>query len=295
MNLRVDLRKAPLASGVFAVCGEQGVGKTSFVAGLFRADYQRWRKWRTEQGQILANTYYQANGIRLQVSDHLYFSSIEICLDKRRGIYTHDIDIQRLGLPNDKYRVQYLPRGSVVFIQEADILLFCRDYKSLNRFLINLLKFVRHNLITLIFDCQAFDALDAAVRRLIVGIYYITESYTKRFFIFWKPRTWKFIYIRNQLNDVVKELASVGVKINISVVEGGRFRLFGGNIFGCYDSFSGVRYFLKGIENVGYEYRRTSRGDYTVAGINEFVEQHPLERPEYMDNERKKVEKNQRE
>jgi len=287
VNLRTDLRKAPLSSGVFAVCGPQGVGKTSFVAALLRTDYRKWRKWRTEQGQILASMYYQATGIRLQVSDHLYFSSTEICLDRRRGIYTHDVDIQRLGLPNDDYGVQYLPRGSVVFVQEADILLFCRDYASLSRYLINLLKFVRHNLITLIFDCQAFDALDAAVRRLIVGIYYITESYTKRFFLFWKPRTWRFIYIQNQLNSVVKELAQVGVKINISVVEGGRFRLFGGNVFDCYDSFSGVRYFLKGIENVGYEYRRASRDDFTIAGIDEFVAQHPLVRPDEMVNRRR--------
>ncbi len=282
MNLKKDLKNIPLPSGVFAICGSQGVGKTSFAAALLRSDYKRWRKWRTEQGQALANLYYQSNGIRLNVSEHLYFSSTEICLDRRRGIYTHDIDIQRLGLPNEKYSVQYLPRGSVVFIQEADILLFCRDYKSLNGFLINLLKFVRHNLITLIFDCQAFDALDAAVRRLIVGIYYITDSYNKRFFLFWKPRTWRFIYIRNQLNDVVKELAQIGVKINVSVAEGGRFRLFGDNVFNCFDSYSGVRYFLAGIENVGYEYRRTSRGDYSVDGINEFVAQHPLERPESM-------------
>lgn len=200
-------------------------------------------------------------------------------LNKRRKLYTHYVDVQRLGLPNPDFKVQYLPRGSVVYIQEADVLMFCRDYQSLNEYLINLLKYVRHNLLTIIFDCQVDSALDKAVRRLTVGIYHIEESYDGRLLLFWKVRKWKFIYVHNQLNDVVKELASVGVKINVSVVERGRYRTFG-NIFERYNSFSGVPYFLHGIEKVGYEYLPFSKETYKIADINAFVAAHPLIRPE---------------
>lgn len=290
MNLTKITRKEPLPSGFFVVSGEQGVGKTSFCTALLYSDYKKWSKWRTEEGKALANEYYQDNKIKLSVSDRLYFSSVKILLNKRKRLYTHYVDVQRLGLPNPDFKVQYLPRGSVVYIQEADILLFCRDFQELNAYLINLLKYVRHNLLTIIFDCQAFGALDKAVRRLAVGIYYMEKSYDSRFFIFWKQRKWKFYYIRNQLNEVVKELATVGIKIKVNVVERGRFRALG-NVFERYNSFSGVRYFLHGIEKVGYEYRDYPSETYTVEDINEFVTAHPLVRPEDM---KKKKGKNQK-
>jgi len=287
MNLTKEIKESPLPSGVFVVRGPQGVGKTSFCAAILCGDYKNWRKWRTQQGQSLADEYYQSNKVRLQISDRLYFTSIKILLDKRRKLYTHYIDVQRLGLPNPDYPVQYLPRGSVVYIQEADVLLFCRDYQSLNDYLINLLKYVRHNLLTIIFDCQVDSALDKAVRRLTVGLYHIEESYDKRYFLFWKRRFWRFIYIKNQLNEAVKELATVGVKINLSVVERGRLR-YKGNIFERYNSFSGVPYFLNGIDKVGYEYLPFPNETYRIEDINSFLALHPLERPEIMKKKKSK-------
>ena len=281
MNLTTGIRKEPLPSGVYVVRGPQGVGKTSFCAALLRADYKKWRKYRTEEGESLASQYYADNKIRLHISDRLYFSNIKILLNKRRRLYTHYVDVQRLGLPNPDFDVQYLPRGSVVYIQEADVLMFCRDFQELNAYLINLLKYVRHNLLTVIFDCQVDSALDKAVRRLTVGIYHIEKSFDSRLFFFWKTRKWRFIYIHNQLNDVVKELATVGVKIKLSVVERGRFRALG-NIFDCYNSFSGVPYFLNGIEKVGYVYKEYPPEGFAVADIAKFIDAHPLIRPEEM-------------
>ena len=286
MNLNRKIRKEPLPSGLFVVRGPQGVGKTSLCAALLSADYKKWTKWRTEQGQALANSYYQDNRIKLKISDRLYFSNIKIMLNKRKRLYTHYVDIQRLGLPNPDFKVQYLPRGSVVFMQEADILLFCRDYQELNTYLINLMKYVRHNLLTVLLDCQVDSAIDKAVRRLTVGVYHIETSYDTRFFLFWKVRKWKFIYIHNQLNDVIKELAAVGVKIKISVVERGRFRFFG-NVFERFNSFSGVLYFLHGIEKVGYEYLDYPRETFSVRDIENFVKMHPLTRPEDMKRKKK--------
>ena len=286
MNLTRTIRKEPLPSGVYVVRGPQGVGKTSFCTAMLCADYKKWTKWRTEQGKSLAASYYQDNRIKLNISDRLYFSNIKILLNKRKRLYTHYVDVQRLGLPNPDFKVQYLPRGSVVYIQEADVLLFCRDYQSLNSYLINLLKYVRHNLLTVLFDCQVDSALDKAVRRLTVGIYHIEKSYDGRFFLFWKVRRWRFLYIQNQLNDVVKELATVGIKIKLSVVERGKFRVFG-NIFERYNSFSGVPYFLHGIEKVGYEYLEYPNESFRIDDINAFCDFHPLERPEIMEKKKK--------
>ena len=286
MNVAIDLLFEPLPSGVFVVRGQQGVGKTSFCAALLKADFRRWTKWRSQQAKELADKYAAKNKVKLEISRRLYFTNIKILLDKKRKLYTHYVDVQRLGLPNPDFEVQYLPRGSVVYIQEADVLLFCRDYQSLNVYLINLLKYVRHNLLTVIFDCQVDSALDAAVRRLTVGIYHIEESKDARFFFFWKIRKWKFIYIHNQLNEVVKELASVGVKIKVSVVKRGRFFCFG-NIFDHYNSFSGVPYFLHGIEKVGYKYLPHPVESLSINDINKFVEVHPLTRPDDMKRKKK--------
>lgn len=287
MNLNFKIRQEPLPSGVFVVRGPQGVGKTSFCAALLSADYKRWTKYRTEEGKKLARDYYKDNNIKLNISDRLYFSNIKILLNKKKKLYTHYIDVQRLGLPNPDFEVQYLPRGSVVYIQEADVLMFCRDYQELNAYLINLLKYVRHNLLTVIFDCQVDSALDKAVRRLTVGIYHIEKSYDGRFFLFWRVRRWKFIYIHNQLNDVVKELATVGIKIKLSVVQRGRFRCFG-NIFERYNSFSGVPYFLNGIEKVNYVYKEFPKETFSIKDVGEFIQAHPLIRPDEMKKQKKK-------
>ena len=155
MNLAKELKKSPLPPGVYVVRGPQGVGKTSFCTALLCADYKKWAKYRTSQGKWLADIYYKSNKVRLDISDRLYFSNIKILLNKKKNLTTHYVDVQRLGLPNGDFEVQYLPRGSVVYIQEADVLLFCRDFATLNTYLINLLKYVRHNLLTVIFDCPS--------------------------------------------------------------------------------------------------------------------------------------------
>ncbi len=279
MNLTKMLKSAPLPSGFYAICGEQGAGKTSLAAALFKEDYRRHRKVRKEMAIDLARRFYADSGIRLEISDTLYFSNNKIILDKRKGVETWEVDLQRLGLPNDGFEVQYLPRGSAVFIQEADILAFCRDWETLNNYLINLIKFVRHNLITLIFDMQVGGALDKALRRLLVGMYYVVKSGVGWFMIFWKRQKWKFLYIRNQLNAVVKELSTLGVNVKIKVAEWGRFRIWG-DVFDRYNSFSGEAYFLYGIEKVGYVYKRHSDGDLSVEGIKAYCKAHPLERPD---------------
>lgn len=287
MNINKDLKKEPFPSGVFVFAGEQGAGKTSLGAALFCEDYKKWRKERRTKAEELAQRFYADSGVKLDISDRVYFSNVEFVLNKRHKLSTHYVDVQRLGLPNPDYQVQYLPRGSMVYIQEGDILLFCQDNKTLSKYLIDLCKYVRHMGLTVIIDCQVFGRIDKSIRSLSMGIYYITESYDSRFFFFWKRRKWKFFYIRNQLNEVVKELATVGVHIKVSVVEKGKFK-FRGNIFERYDSFSAEAYFLDGIEKVGYEYLEYPKKSLSLEAIKEYIEAHPLERPEIMERKTKK-------
>lgn len=279
MNLTKTLRKTPLETGFFTICGAQGAGKTSFVTALLRTDYRKWRKWRYKQGKELADNYYAKNGIKLNVSENLYFSNTPILLDKRRGIYTYALEENALALPNDDFEVQYFPRGSVIFVQEADILAWSRDWVSLNAYLRALIKYVRHNLLTILFDLQYGGDLDKALRNITVGSYFMFESGIKRHWIFWKKQEWRFVYIRVQLNNALKELSQFGVKFKIPVIERGNFYVKG-NVFDCYDSYSGQRYFLYGIDKVGYKYREHVSGGLSVKDINAFVTQHPLSRPE---------------
>lgn len=275
MNLTKQLKKAPFAPGLYAINGCQGVGKTSSAAAIFRLDYKYWRKWRYQQGQSLADEFYALNGIELDVSESLYFSSPSILLDSRRGIVTHGIDLKRLGLPNDEYDVQYLPRGSMVFIHEVDVLAYCRDWQKLDKYLRLLAKYCRHNLVTIIFDLQVGGDLDKALRNLVIDRYFMLRSGVKRFLLFWHRQRWEFLCIHNQLANALKELASFDIDLGIKIVERGTLSVWG-NVFDCYDSYSGVPYFLYGIEKHGYEYIDQVEGDLSVDGIKAYCEAHPL-------------------
>lgn len=287
MNLTKMLKKAPLLPGLYAINGCQGAGKTSFATALLRTDYKRWRKWRYEQGKSLAMRYFEGTGIKLNVDKTLYFSSPSMVLDKRRGIKTWFIDLERLGLPNDEYDVQYLPRGSVVFLHEVDVLAYCRDWQSLDRYLRLLAKYCRHNLVTIIFDLQVGGDLDKALRGLVIDRYFMLNSGVKRFLLFWKRQRWDFLCIHNQLANALKELASFGFDLKLKLVERGKFRVWG-DVFDCYNSFSGVPYFLYGIEKRGYEYIEQEEGDLTLEGIQRYVQQHPLSKTEKAEKKEEK-------
>ena len=276
MNLTAMLKKAPFPPGLYAICGCQGAGKTSSATGIVRTDYKCWRKWRWQQGQALADSFYKANGVKLNVDKSLYFSSPSMILDRRHGIKTHRIDLEQLGLPNDEYDVQYLPRGSFVFLHEVDVLAYCRDWQHLDNYLRLLAKYCRHNLITIIFDMQVGGSLDKALRDLVIDRYFVYESGVKRFLLFWKQQKWKFLCIHNQIANALKELASFGIDLKIKIVERARFRVWG-TVFDCYDSFSGVPYFLKDIEKHNYQYLPQEDCDMTVESIQRYCAAHPLE------------------
>ena len=282
MNLNSMLRKNPFPPGLYSINGCQGAGKTSFAVALFRTDYKYWRKWRWEQGCNLARAFYERTGIELNVSEVLYFSSPSVILDARHGIKTHAIELDRLGLPNDEYDVQYLPRGSVVFIHEVDVLAYCRDWQKLDTYLRLLAKYCRHNLITIIFDLQVGGDLDKALRGLVIDRYFMLKSGVKRFLIFWRRQKWRFLCIHNQLANALKELPGFGIDLKLKIVERGKFHVWG-DVFSYYNSFSGVPYFLVGIEKRGYVYIEQEEGDLSLDGIKRYCELHPLKHADKKD------------
>lgn len=290
MNLTKQIKQAPFPPGLYAINGCQGVGKTSLATAILRLDYKYWRKWRYEQGRELASAFFEANEIKLDVSETLYFSSPSIVLDSRRGIKTWSIDLEKLGLPNDEYDVQYLPRGSVVFLHEVDVLAYCRDWQKLDRYLRLLAKYCRHNLITIIFDLQVGGDLDKALRNLVVDRYFVLSSGVKRFLLFWRRQTWKFLCIHNQNANALKELASFNVKLDDVICERGKLRVWG-DVFSYYNSFSGVPYFLYGIEKHGYQYVEQEEGDLSVEGIKAYCKAHPLAYTEEQENKDEITEK----
>lgn len=295
MNLTKQIKKAPFPPGLYSINGCQGAGKTSGACAILRTDYKYWRKWRYEQGQNLAMRYFEGTGIKLNVDKTLYFSSPSIMLDRRRGIKTWYIDLERLGLPNDEYDVQYLPRGSVVFLHEVDVLAYCRDWQSLDRYLRLLAKYCRHNLITIIFDLQVGGDLDKALRGLVIDRYFMLNSGVKRFLLFWKRQQWEFLCIHNQLANAFKELASFGINDKrLKLYEWGKLRVWG-DVFDCYNSFSGVPYFLYGIDKRGYEYIEQEEGDLTIEGIQRYVQQHPLAKADKVQEKKSPAELSEKE
>lgn len=260
------------------------------ATAILRLDYKFWRKWRYGQGRELARSFFDASGIKLDVSETLYFSSPSIVLDSRRYIKTWSIDLEKLGLPNDEYDVQYLPRGSVVFLHEVDVLAYCRDWQKLDRYLRLLAKYCRHNLITIIFDLQVGGDLDKALRNLVVDRYFVLSSGVKRFLLFWRRQTWKFLCIHNQNANALKELASFNVKLDDVICERGNLRVWG-DVFSYYNSFSGVPYFLYNIEKHGYEYLEQEEGDLSVEGIKAYCKAHPLAYTEEQENKDEITEK----
>lgn len=290
MNLTKQIKKAPFPPGLYAINGCQGAGKTSLATAILRLDYKYWRKWRYEHGRELARAFYEVNGIKLDVSETLYFSSPSIILNHRRDIKTWSIDLEKLGLPNDEYDVQYLPRGSFVFLHEVDVLAYCRDWQKLDRYLRLLAKYCRHNLITIIFDLQVGGDLDKALRNLVVDRYFVLSSGVKRFLFFWKRQTWNFLCIHNQNANALKELASFNVKLDDVICERGQLRVWG-DVFSYYNSFSGVPYFLYGIEKHGYQYIEQEEGDLSIQGIQAYCKAHPLTYTEEQENKEEITEK----
>lgn len=267
------IKKNPLSNRFVAVIGPQGVGKTSCGTAILTQDFKYHGKERTK----IANNYIkEINQNRVKkisfLNTHLYFSNFDIVLNKKHDIHTHLVHLNDLSIP-DKQKLNYFPRGAVFFIQEADSEADSRDWRKLAKGLIEFAKRFRHMNYTVILDMQLSGNLDKKLRDLLTDIFFMYKCETKRKWLFKKIQLWRFYSVQNQLNEFVKQLASIGVDIKIPVLE--KMKLEDKpSVFSRYDSFSSSPYFLNGL--VEYVFKEHPKMDYSEQSIEKFCEENRL-------------------
>lgn len=267
------IKKEPLLNKFVDIVGPQGVGKTSCASTVFVLDYKYHAKTRTK----IANDFIKLINVNRvnkipYIKTHLYFSNQDIILDKKRNIHTHLVHLEDLSIP-DKEKLNYYPKGSIFFIAEADSEADSRNWRKLARGLIEFAKRFRHMQYTVIVDMQISGNFDKKLRELLTDIWFVYFSGTVRFFIFWKRQKWWFYALQNQLNDFVKELASIGVNIKLDVIQK-RTLVFKPEIFTRYNSFSSDVYFLKDLKE--YIFKEHIKMDYSEKAVNDFIDNNPL-------------------
>ncbi len=270
---KLNLKKEPLFNKFINVIGPQGVGKTSCGATIFVLDFKYHAKTRSKVANDFIEEINQNREKKIsKIRTHLYFSNVKILLDKKRGIYTHSVNLSDLSIP-DKEKLNYFPKGSIFFVQEADSEADSRNWRKLARGLIEFAKRYRHMNYTVIVDMQVNENMDKKLRQLFTNIWFMYHSGTKRKWLFWKQQKWYFYDLENQLNEFAKTLSSIGVNVKLDVVKK-RVLVFKPEIFKRYNSFSSDVYFLDGL--VEYIFKEFPEMDYSEKAISEYVQQHPI-------------------
>lgn len=275
-----------LPVGLIALIGKQGAGKTSSAVAMLSND---WKHHHNERFAESAAFYKELNkdgfDLHLPQNRTLYFSSDEIVLSQKPLVKTWYIDPQKFKLPNLDEEVEYVPRGSVVFLPEFDNIINCRDWKSMSPYLVALAKYARHWDLTIIIDFQVWLQLDASWRRLMMYTVFVYDTYDgrfprlKAFFHIKNKRYWRWCWCDNQLNAFVKDLGQMAVPPKLvkrlsKRIARDRKYVFRGNIFVRYESQSGYRFFLRGIHD--YKYVPHKKVDNSPEGIEVYCREHPV-------------------
>lgn len=280
-----------LPVGLFAFIGKQGAGKTSMAVAMLSNDFKYHHLERYEESKAFMNELNSVgHHLHMPKNKCLYYSPDPIMLSKKSYIETWYIDPDKFKLPNLKEDVQLVPRGSVVFLPEFDNIINCRDWKNMSPYLIALAKYARHWDLTIIIDFQVWLRIDKSWRDLMMYTCFIYDSYWKdkwawllRLFHMPIKRIWKYVWTDNQLNAFVKDLSTAKLnqklvkKLSKKVSSLKRY-VFKGNVFERYESQSGCRYFLRGIDD--YKYIPHKKSDLSPVGIEEYCQTHPLVRGE---------------
>ena len=276
-----------LPVGLFALIGKQGAGKTSGAVAMLCNDWKYHHLDRFNECKQFTDEL-NKNGFDLHLCKNktIYFSSDCIILSKKPYIETWYIDPEKFKLPNLKEDVQYVPRGSVIFLPEFDNIINCRDWKSMSPYLVALAKYARHWDLTIIIDFQVWLQLDASWRRLMMYTLFVYETYDstrwlwfKKIFHIKNKRYWRWLWCDNQLNAFVKDLGTMTcseriikkLKKHVCMI---KKYIFKGVIFERYESQSGYRYFIRGIKD--YVFISHKKIDNSPKGIEEYCQSHPV-------------------
>lgn len=262
--------------GVYVFVGGQGAGKTSLAQGVVRIIYKYYQKGINKEAQAQVDALNASKDYKLTLAKHNIYTNFLSYLDKKHKVTTHYIDTTCFGLPNKEYKVVHFPYGSTIVIDEADIILSCKDNRF-RRYIIALIKYARHNNLRLIFIVQSFSALQKRVRELVQFVFFINKQIVKKFFCCIYKIKWLISVLDNfqrQFLEIKKECGcTISEKEMNSCFTSFKFK-YRGNVFKTYDSEIGKAYFLSGLKR--YEYVQHPIFNYDRKSIEEFCLAHPL-------------------
>ncbi len=294
----------PIKSGVYIFTGAQGAGKSSLMYAMLSVDFMYHGQARLLEGQRdidMLNAIPQVKPYKLTMPACAYRTRTKVILPN--GKPTYHTDISQFGLPG-KPGVQYFPKGTVIACEEIDSFMDCRKWQEDKQNIIDGLKYIRHNNLVFMGDCQNFDKLDKSIRRLTTDLIFIedkrdiwhtvtTGRFIKRTRREFYGTEWTFIWTKRQLLENATITAhSMGVD-KVSGVENYVRRckfLYRGNIYSQYDSFSGKAYWYNGLNS--YEVEDHVSTGFSREGISDFVKRNPLSKDDTVsDSETKNKEK----
>lgn len=264
---------------IIAVVGKTRVGKSSYISARVRRDYLKHSRERFFESLMIVNQLRNNGYSNLRLDKNLYFANDWLYLDPKQDISAWDFDLSRMGLPNEKYKVQNLPYGSVVVAFEADQQLNALDNRcGLNEFVRNFLKYHGHNKITLILDMQDFSRLAKEFRLFVHQVIYIEGKRSFRLFGKTLSTTWYTRVIDMAYLNLIKSLENMNIVVEErSYVKFCRFKYYG-DIHQLYNSESGLAYFLDGVDH--YDYVKVSPPVLSKEGMRDYLKRHPLIPPD---------------
>lgn len=263
-------------SGVYLLVGGQGTGKTSLAVAIARHLYKYCRKKDYNTSKEYIDNLNNSREYNLKLSKHSIYTNFDMQLDRRGRVHSHYIDTTCFGLPNSEYEVVHFPFGSTIIIDEADVILSCKDMKF-RRYIVNLLKYARHNGLRVILISQRLTALQKRVRELVQYVFFCNEQKVSSFFGFVYRIKWRLTVLDNfarQLLEIKKECGCEITKKEMKQSFVSCKYSTWGNVFKRYDSYVGRAYFLKDLKQ--FEYIPQPIFEFNKKSIDNYCKMHPL-------------------
>lgn len=292
-----EFKERPTPSGVYLIIGPQGSGKTSLMNAVIDTDFKyhgsaRLNDARTEIKKL--NALEQSNPYKLTCPACAYRTRTKLMLSN--GKPTYHTDISQFGLPQGQQGVQYFPVSTVIGCDEVDSFMDCRKWQEDKQYIIDGMKYIRHQNLVLFMDAQSFDKCDADIRRLVTDVWYITKKkdiYERR--RWWKKhqelvRTeWTFNWIKQQQLQNAAKLRGLGIDISTDSYSRKCKFIYEGNIYNRYNSLSGKPYWYAGIKD--YEIEKHPMNSMSRAGVETFCKQNALRFEQKKEKNNKKEER----
>lgn len=257
---KINLKKEDYSDRIITVTGVQRTGKTSFVVAFIRELFKRQNKMRAretnafidELNKLKVNNVpcYKLN--KSPLGHYIYTAEPFTFKLNKKGLTTLAIDPHRIGVPNNTYDFEYLPYGSIVIVDEADEIFPNREWQDTPPELIELLKYIGHNHMLLIFICQVLGNLDKKIRELTMQHFHIYYREIKpKHWFFREKFIWHILVSYPQELLMMKALKDLGIDTVKPRLEWYKF-ITKDNPHRYYNSRSGQPLFLRKIKNYNY-------------------------------------------